>query len=71
MEWGPNKGVVSLRSQIHSFAVCVAATYSASAVDRVIISCFLEAQEMAPPLMRNAKLDIAWRCSCNAPSASV
>jgi hypothetical protein len=56
---GPKKGSISLLSQMHSLAVCVAATYSASAVDRVMSSCLHKAQEMAAPSMRKTKPDIA------------
>ena len=45
---------MSQQSQIASFAMCVAATYSASAVDRVTSSCLREYQEMAPPSIMNA-----------------
>ena len=68
---GPNRDVMSLLNQMHSFAACVAATYSASAVERVTSSCLREAQEMAPPSSKKAEPEMAWRCSCDAPSASV
>ena len=37
------------RSQMASLAACVCATYSASAVDNVTNSYFLEDQDTAPP----------------------
>ncbi|KIJ07284.1 hypothetical protein PAXINDRAFT_50172, partial [Paxillus involutus ATCC 200175] len=58
------------RSQMASFEACVAATYSASVVERVTSSCFFDAHETAPPSSRNAYPDIARRCSWDAPSAS-
>ena len=67
----PNSGSVSLRSQMHSFAACVVATYSALAVERVISSCLREAQDTAPLSIRKAKPEMAWWCSCDVPLASV
>ena len=46
---------------MRSFAACVAATYSASVVDRVTSYCLHGAQEMAALSMRKEKSDIAWR----------
>src|SRR5271168_3085506 len=59
------------RSHMASFAAYVAATYSDSAVDSVISSCFFEDQEIAPPLTRKTYPEMACRCSCEDPSASV
>jgi hypothetical protein len=68
---GPNSSLMSRRSQMPSFAACVAATYSASAVDRVTSSCLRERQETAPPSMRMRSL--IWPADGLAidPSASV
>ena len=54
-----------------SLAAYVAATYSDSAVDSVTSSCFFEDHEIAPLLIRKTYPDIACRCSCDDPSASV
>ena len=59
------------RSQMPSLAACVAATYSASAVDKVISSCLRELHEMVLPSMRKVLPEMALLCSCNALSASV
>jgi hypothetical protein len=41
------------RIHIASFTTWVAAIYSASVVDRVIMDCFFELQDTAPPSMVN------------------
>ena len=56
------------RSQMPSLAAWVAAMYSASVVDKVMSSCFFNAQVMAPPSRMYA---MACWCSWLAPSASV
>ena len=60
-----------IRIQIASFAACVTATYSDSVVDSETRACFLKFHETAPPSMQKAYPDIACRCSCEFPSASL
>ena len=57
--------------QIASFTACITATYSDSVVDNETRACFLEFQETAPPSMQKEYPEIACRCSCEFPSASL
>ena len=66
---GQNNCLINQQIHTTSFAVWVAATYSASVVDNVTSSCFFDDHDTALPLMRNTYPKIAHLCSCNAPSA--
>jgi hypothetical protein len=68
---GWNVSLMKAQIQMASFAAWVAATYSASVVDRVTISCLFELHETAPPSIRKTYPEIAWRSSFDIPSASV
>ena len=61
----------NIHIQIASFAACVTATYSDSVVDNETRACFLEFHQTAPPSMQKAYPEIACRCSCEFPSASL
>ena len=66
-----NNWKISDRSHKASFTVWVIATYSASVVDRAIISCHLALQETAPPWIKKAYPEIVCLSSAILPSASV
>src|ERR1700748_3508446 len=55
---GPIISVTNVRIHLSSLAAYVIATYSDSAVDCEVISCFLELQLTAPPSRRNTYPDI-------------
>src|ERR1700761_5989753 len=57
-------------NQIASFAAWVRAIYSASVVDKEIVSCLFDDHETAPPLSINTYPEIACLSSCDIPSAS-
>src|SRR5277367_51819 len=61
----------SLRSHMASFAACVRPTYSDSVLERVMMGCFFELQDIAPLPIKKAYPEIEWRWSCEAQSASV
>ena len=53
-----------------SFDEWVRVTYLASMLERVMIGCFFELQEMAPLPMKNVNPEIEWWWSCDAQSTS-
>ena len=61
----------NIQIQITSFAACVTVTYLDSVVDNEMRACFLEFHESAPPSMQKVYPEIACRCSCEFPSASL